>query len=1289
VAGTYGTLHLNTNGSYTYTLDNSNPAVQALAEGQTVSDVFSYTNSDVNGASSTTSLTVTVTGTNDAPVAVADVAAVKEDTNTLGQPNPATGNVLGNDTDVDAGDTHTVTAVNGSGAGVNADVAGTYGTLHLNTNGSYTYTLDNTNPAVQALAEGQTVSDVFSYTNSDVNGASSTTSLTVTVTGTNDAPVAVADVAAVKEDTNTLGQPNPATGNVLTNDGDVDTGDTHTVTAVNGSGAGVNADVAGTYGTLHLNANGSYTYTLDNSKPAVQALAEGQTVADAFGYTESDNHGATSTASLTVTITGTNDAPVVDNVAASATYPPGSLTPVVLSSGLTISDVDNTTLSGATVTISSATTFLGDLLDVNLATSGGHFVGTNISATYNPANATLTLTGTDTLQNYEQVLEHVTFSSNNPSPTNGGLGATRTIEWQVNDGSATNNLSAISAATETVIHLHTLDLDSSATGFDSATTYTEHGSPPGTALPVVNGNVTITDPDSSDMISAVVTLTNAHSGDQLTLGTLPSTIQGTIDTSQSGEIIVTLTPVNGISASTDDYRAALQQVLYSSTSSDIDITPRNLTVVVTDSLHVDTNAANVTISIVAVNDAPTLDAHGGSLGYTENNTATAIDPLLTLSDPDSANIQSATVQITGNFHAGEDVLGFTDQNGITGHYDSTTGVMTLTGASTVANYEAALRSVTYFNSSDDPSAQTRTISFEAVDDGGAASSVSTATVSVAPVNDAPVMTGHTASVGFTENGVPVVLSSGVVVADADSTLLTGATVAITGGFVAGDTLTAGVTKAGITVSYDSATGVLTLSGQDTKSNYQDVLASITFASTSDNPTSFGTQPTRTVTWSLTDLDQTSTAHANATGTAATNIDVTAINDAPVVSARPALNFDANTGQPIAIDAGILVHDVDSLTLASAKIAITAGFDAANDRLNFVDQHGITGSYDAATGVLTLSGVASVADYQAALASVTFGSIAQQNGARTIAWSVDDGSALSHQSLTDTTTLNVKGLILPPHTFTDNGATSSSTPNITPASFVGNSDRSFELAPPTSGDHAGISGSGTGFHVVHSDAVLTTASDATVHINLALAALEAPFGGDLVLLTARQANGDPLPAWLTFDPATGTFAGLPPDGAVASIEDANGVTGSVPPNSDLGIAGLNTPAQPTTITIEVTARDSKGNIAVTVFTIELRPRTIGRHGWNIDRNAPPSGHERHASVPMLSPELAAIEAAVRDVTRSLEPFAMRDMPARHGERIAAEAVPAGRAGLTEQLASIGWRSMAAQRNALLASLQQGR
>ncbi len=307
VVGTYGTLHLNHDGTYTYTLNNGLAAVQALAVGQSLTDTFSYTNVDNHGATSNaTNLVITINGTNDNPVAVADTASVKEDTNTLAQPNPVTGNVLANDTDVDNGDTHTVATVNGSAANVGNDVVGTYGTLHLNSNGSYTYTLNNSLPAVQALAEGQQVTDTFNYTSADNHGGTSnSTTLTVTVIGTNDAPVAVADAGDVKEDTTLT-----STGNVLANDTDVDTNDTHTVVAVDGLAGNVGQDVVGTYGTLHINSDGSATYTLDNSKASVQALADGQTVNDVFNYTESDNHGATSTANLTITVHGTNDAPV-------------------------------------------------------------------------------------------------------------------------------------------------------------------------------------------------------------------------------------------------------------------------------------------------------------------------------------------------------------------------------------------------------------------------------------------------------------------------------------------------------------------------------------------------------------------------------------------------------------------------------------------------------------------------------------------------------------------------------------------------------------------------------------------------------------------------------------------------------------------------------------------------------------------------------------------------------------------------------------------------------------------
>ena len=411
------------------------------------------------------------------------------------------------------------------------------------------------------------------------------------------------------------------------------------------------------------------------------------------------------------------------------------------------------------------------------------------------------------------------------------------------------------------------------------------------------------------------------------------------------------------------------------------------------------------------------------------------------------------------------------------------------------------------------------------------------------------------------------------------------------------------------------------------------------------------------------------------------------NDSPVVTAGNTVNFDANAGHAKAIDPSIAVSDVDNATLASAQVSITGGFDAGHDKLGFVGQNGISGSFNGATGVLTLTGTASVADYQAALASVTFDSTSATTGTRTVQWTVDDGGALFHKSLPATTKVTAQGVFGPPHPggppilpYTN--------PNTTPGAGVFDSGPTFQVASFAPESPVG-NGGGFSFHVVHSDPVLTTASDANVQINLALASLEAPLGGDVVAIEARQADGKPLPDWLKFDPVTGSFVGLPPDNAVASLapdqsSDNNIVTGSLRQDFDGG-SGRHEQGS-STITVEVLARDAHGNVAVTVFTIDLHNN--GRHGWNMQ----PFGIERHASLAPLSPELAAIEAAVHDATRTTEPFGLHAMPVRHGDAItvdAHEATPAGRAGLSQQMAQIGWRSMAAQRNALLASLQQGR
>ena len=74
-------------------------------------------------------------------------------------------------------------------------MVGTYGSVTINSDGSYTYTLDNTDAQTNALAQGESVTDVFSYTVTD-GGATDTATLTITITGTNDGPVAVGDTNA-------------------------------------------------------------------------------------------------------------------------------------------------------------------------------------------------------------------------------------------------------------------------------------------------------------------------------------------------------------------------------------------------------------------------------------------------------------------------------------------------------------------------------------------------------------------------------------------------------------------------------------------------------------------------------------------------------------------------------------------------------------------------------------------------------------------------------------------------------------------------------------------------------------------------------------------------------------------------------------------------------------------------------------------------------------------------------------------------------------------------------------
>ena len=150
----------------------------------------------------------------------------------------------------------------------------------------------------------------------------------------------------------------------------------------------------------------------------------------------------------------------------------------------------------------------------------------------------------------------------------------------------------------------------------------------------------------------------------------------------------------------------------------------------------DTSAVQ-TFAII-VDNAPVVTTTVAAMSYVENGT-TLLDPGITVTDADSANLTAAAVAMTTNYVNGQDTLAFVNQNGITGVWNAATGTLSLSGSSAVANYQAALRSVTYSNTSNNPSTTTRTVTF-VVSDGLVNSNIASRPVALTAVNDAPSFT---------------------------------------------------------------------------------------------------------------------------------------------------------------------------------------------------------------------------------------------------------------------------------------------------------------------------------------------------------------------------------------------------------------------------------------------------------------------------------------------------------------------------------------------------------------------
>ncbi len=248
-----GILTLNANGSFGYT-PNAN---------FNGTDSFTYRANDGAANSNVATVTITVNAVNDAPVAANDSYSVNEDTPL----NVAAAGVLANDSDVEGSP---LSAVLVSGPA--------NGSLTFNANGSFSY-------APNANFNG---SDSFTYRANDGTSNSNLATVTITVNAVNDAPLAAADSYSTNEDTPL----NVAAAGVLVNDSDID-GNPLSAMLVSGP---VN-------GTLTLNANGSFSYTPNANFNGT----------DSFTYRANDGTANSNVATVTLTVNAVNDAPLAAN----------------------------------------------------------------------------------------------------------------------------------------------------------------------------------------------------------------------------------------------------------------------------------------------------------------------------------------------------------------------------------------------------------------------------------------------------------------------------------------------------------------------------------------------------------------------------------------------------------------------------------------------------------------------------------------------------------------------------------------------------------------------------------------------------------------------------------------------------------------------------------------------------------------------------------------------------------------------------------------------------------------
>jgi VCBS repeat-containing protein len=351
-----------------------NAATQALRDGEVVTEVLSYSITDVDGSTATSSVTITLTGANDtATITGLSVGGLEESAL-----SPVSGTLTV--ADVDTGEAVLQTPAN---------LVGVYGTFTVDTaSGAWSYTPNTGSPALESLAAGTQVTDQITVASLD--GTASQT-ITITITGTNDAPTLAAGVLASVEDGPSVTLDLTALGD------DIDAGE-------DGASLLYSLTTPPSVGTASV-ANGVLTYSVGT---AFQSLAQGDEETVTLTVTATDAFGAQASNTVTITITGTNDAPTVAASLTAAATEDGSAVSLNLLAGA--ADVDNgavlsvanvtglvagVTLSGATLSIDPSNAAFQSLALGQTRVITVSYDVTDEAGASVPQTATITVTGTN------------------------------------------------------------------------------------------------------------------------------------------------------------------------------------------------------------------------------------------------------------------------------------------------------------------------------------------------------------------------------------------------------------------------------------------------------------------------------------------------------------------------------------------------------------------------------------------------------------------------------------------------------------------------------------------------------------------------------------------------------------------------------------------------------------------------------------------------------------------------------------------------------------------------------